>query len=308
MYHYDVKELKVSPIVEVKPLEKTMEIFNILSKPDAMTIFILAKDGLSAETEAPYKIGLTRKQYYTRLKQLVDLGLIERIKGVYHHTMLGSLIYNEHVVELSNSLLYSAEMKMIDILKKSDEFTTDEIAKFLTKIAGDKASLKCDMIFSWEKMVSTLAERLENAKKEVLLASRFYEEKIINAIMHKTKVGVDAKVIVDIALFKAYAKKNMEGMKYDKHLEEREKIATNPWYASDSRVERRFANLPFSILIIDERECAIELVDASNTKDFYGCILIKDESVAKSAKYKFNEILGISIDEERARSMINNII
>ena len=297
MYHYVVNEAKLSPILESETVTRMMEIFNVLSKRDAMTIFLLARDGLPAETDAPYKIGLTRKQYYTRLKQLVDLGLLERIEGVYYHTTLGSLIYDKHVVELTNSLAYKKELKMIDVLKKSSEFTTDEITKFLTKVAGDKAYAKCELIWSWETMVNTLLDRLEHAEREVLLASRFYEEKIINGIMHRSKIGVDAKVIVDIPLFKSYFKKHMANVKNDKHFEERLNTAANPWYAPDNKVERRFTHLPFSMMIIDGKECAIELVDANNPDDFYACILIKDEGIAKSIRRKFNDIWSQSIDD-----------
>jgi predicted transcriptional regulator len=278
-------------------MEKLMSVFNVLSKPDAMTIFLLAREGLPAETEAPYKIGLTRKQYYTRLKQLVDLGLIERIEGVYYHTTLGSLVYDKHIVELANSLAYKKEMKMIDVLKKSNEFTTDEITKFLTKVAGDRADIKCELIWSWEAMVNTLIDRISKAEREVLLASRFYEEKIINAIMHRSKLGVDARVIVDIPLFQSYFKKHAANIKKDKHYEERINTAANPWYDTNNKVERRFTHLPFSIIIIDSKECAIELVDASNPEEFYACILIKDEKVAKSIRRKYNDIWSLSIDD-----------
>ena len=283
MYHIDVNEIKLSPLLASATMETMLDIFNVLSKKDAMTIFLLARDGLEAETEAPYKIGLTRKQYYTRLKQLVDLGLIERVEGVYRHTTLGSLIYDKHVVELSNTLAYSKEMKMIDVLKKSSEFTSDEIAKFLNKIAGEQA-LRYEIIWSWDKMVDTLIDAIEHSEREILLASRFYEEKIINAIMQRNKVGVDAKVIVDIQLFKSYFLKHAKNVKKDKHFEERLKVASNPWYSPDNKVERKFTHLPFSMLIIDNKVCAIELVDASDPENFYACIVVKDEGFTKEMK------------------------
>ncbi len=292
MYLNIMTNVELSPITVREPLEPLLNVFNALSKPDAITIFLLAKEGLQAETEAPYKIGLTRKQYYTRLKQLVDLALIERIEGVYYHTALGSLVYDKHIVELSNSLAYKKELKMIDLLKKSNEFTTDEITKFLAKVAGDRADIKCELIWSWEAMVNTLVDRINKAEKEVLLASRLYEERIINAIIHRSKL-IDARVIVDIPLFKSYFKKHAANIKKDKHFEERINTAANPWY--DTKVDRRFTHLPFSMIIIDGKECAIELVDASNSKEFYACILIKDEKIAKGIRNRYNDIWGLSI-------------
>ncbi|MEM2855797.1 MAG: hypothetical protein QW416_01670 [Candidatus Nitrosocaldaceae archaeon] len=299
-------EVSTSPILESNT-SKLMDVFNVLSKSDAMTIFILAKDGLPAETEAPYKIGLTRKQYYTRLKQLVDLALIERKEGIYYHTTLGSLIYNEHVVKLSNALVYDKEMKMIDVLKKSSEFTTDEITKFLSKIAGDRIVTKCEIILSWEKMVEAIINAIAHTEKEVLLSSRFYEERIINAIIERNKVAnMDAKVVVDLELFKSYASKWLERIKHDQHVEEREKVATDPWYGSGSKRERKIGSIPFSMVVIDSKICFLEFIDKTNPNEFYGCIMIKDENVAKTARYKFNELWNVAISEEKAKSLINS--
>ncbi len=281
----------VSPIGESETISVLMEVFNILSKPDAMTIFLLAKKGLEAETDASHKIGLTRKQYYTRLKQLVDLALIERIEGKYYHTTIGSLIYDKHVVELSNTLAYKKELKIIDVLKRSSEFSTNEITKFLEKVAGERRGLRCEFIWSWNDMVNTLIDRVAYAEEEILLASRFYEEKIIHAIIKK---NINTKVIVDTGLVKRYIKEYAEHIKSINHLNEKLSMISNPWHESNKKVERRFTYLPYSIIVIDEKECAIELVDATNLEQFYGCILIRDEYISKDIRYRFNNLWSIS--------------
>ncbi len=285
----------ISPLVESPTLEGLMDVFNVLSKPDAMTIFLLAKNGLEAETDAAAKIGLTRKQYYTRLKQLVDLELIERIEGKYYHTTLGSLIYNKNIAELSNTLAHKKELKIVDVLKKSSEFNMNEITRFLEKVSGERATLKCELIWSWNDMVNTLIDRIAYAEKEVLLISRFYEEKIIHAIINK---GIDTKVIVDTDLVKGYIDSQVSNIKDLHHLDEKLKVISYPWYGNDKKIERRCTTVTCSMLIIDEKECAIELIDAINPKKFYACILIEDELVSKNVKYRFNTIWNIASNKE----------
>ena len=38
-------------------------------------------------------LGLTKKTYYTRLKQLIDAGLITKSDGAYCYTTFGNLVY-----------------------------------------------------------------------------------------------------------------------------------------------------------------------------------------------------------------------
>jgi hypothetical protein len=78
-------------------LKETSNILGILSKYDALKIFLHSIEGIEAETDAADRLGLTKKQYYTRLKQLVDSGLIEKRQGKYVHTTLGKVIYEKAI-------------------------------------------------------------------------------------------------------------------------------------------------------------------------------------------------------------------
>jgi len=118
-------------ILEQELVNKTAKLLSILSKNDALAIFLLAKDGLSAETDTPQKIGLTRKQYYTRLKQLVDAGLIDKSAGAYFHTTLGKFIYERHLLVLFEYVKNRSKMQMVDVLKRTRQFNEDEIMKLI---------------------------------------------------------------------------------------------------------------------------------------------------------------------------------
>jgi len=64
-------------------------IFRVLSNPDAIKILYCAGDGIEHSTYTIEELGLSQKRYYTRLKALIDSGLIKKKEGFYRQTALG---------------------------------------------------------------------------------------------------------------------------------------------------------------------------------------------------------------------------
>src|SRR2546425_7737398 len=119
-------------------LGKLTDVLSVLSKEDGLTIFLYSKNGLVSELDTPQKIGLTKKQYYTRIKQLFDLGLITKTGNQYVHTALGNIIYQKHILSLVNSIALSKEFEIIDALKQTSKFGNDEIMNFIAKLSPEK--------------------------------------------------------------------------------------------------------------------------------------------------------------------------
>ncbi|HVX01810.1 MAG TPA: hypothetical protein VHA09_01510, partial [Nitrososphaera sp.] len=61
-------------------VKSAADLFAALSRKDTLTLFLLAKDGLRSELRTASIVGLSKKQYYTRLNQLKNAGLIEKHK------------------------------------------------------------------------------------------------------------------------------------------------------------------------------------------------------------------------------------
>ncbi len=271
-------------------------ILSVLSKKDALTIFLLAKDGVKAETNTPQTVGLTRKQYYTRLKQLVDYGLIDKIGDVYTHTTLGTFVHQKHVLELMDHVRNVKQMRMVDTLKRTRQFSEEEISGFVGKIGGSSvvrtASSKCRMISTYEDMVSGIVERINFAESEILLASRFTNEMIINAMIRKSNAGVDVKVVADTDLVTQFINSARDKLQVvDQHSLERLNVVGNPWYAMGS-VERRYTHIPFSFITFDGKEAGLEFVDSHNTNKFYACMLVEDGSISKELRTRFDALWG----------------
>ncbi len=79
--------------IRTNELLQASRLFAVLSNLDALLLFSLMSDGIEADTSTHSRIGLTRKQYYTRLTQLKNAGLVEKRDTRYFLTNLGSFLH-----------------------------------------------------------------------------------------------------------------------------------------------------------------------------------------------------------------------
>src|SRR5918995_386297 len=89
------------------------------------------KDG---NTLSLSKIGLTRKQFYTKLNELITRGIIKREKGKYYLTTFGKIVYDltfEYMRKLDSVIEDCWKFKAVDLLDISDEFTNNEKRKMM---------------------------------------------------------------------------------------------------------------------------------------------------------------------------------
>ncbi len=281
------------PYSDEESMDKFTKILSALSKEDALKIFMLAKNGLQSELETPSKIGLTRKQYYTRLKQLVEMGLLAKNPSGYGHTLLGSTIYQNHVIEFIKSVKNSKNLEMLDVLKKTSKFSEEEIQEFMSKL-GLKSSLEkpknhaIHITWTFEEMINNVIEIINSAQKEIILVTRFANDKIINSMLKRADGGVSAKVLADINMVGRYfEEENTKVLANDKNKSERFELVSNPFYPS-KQVERRYAKVPFSMLIIDSKKIGLEIVDANNPNMFRMALFGENENLAEQLKALFN--------------------
>lgn len=276
----------------LKPPKKILDIFEILSKEDAFNIIVLAKDGLKSSLDTPEKIGLTKKQYYTRLKQLVDLGIIEKNDSIYQHTTLGKILFKNHLMALLEHTKNSKNLEMVDVLKKSNKFNDDEISKFLTSVGMKETipSIDTKSLYTndFEEMVSKVLEMIEFAKHDIFLCTRFANELIINSILKKSNMGISVKVLADTSLAESYMENESGVSKSDKNSNERINVVANPYYPS--KLERRYVSVPYSMLIVDSSKVGVELVDSNDTKKFKGVVFVTNDTFANQIKQTFSSL------------------
>jgi hypothetical protein len=281
-------------------------LFSVLSCDDNLKMFEIAKNGLKISISLLDKLEISPKRYYKALKQLKDAHLIEKnnTERAYFHTTFGSIVYQRNIVEMAQYTQHLEKMQMIDTIREAKKFPETAIASFIEELKGTVVGFSSpslshisdsinrvanpippiDVIFSIDKVIQTLVERVGYCKSEILIATRICPEIVINKLLEKSKLGVKVKVIADIDLVKAYFRpqeKFLGNLNEKNPKEERKCVIANPWYPDES-INRRIADIPLGVIILDKQEVGIELVNSSNPKEFYGGIFIRDEKIAMS--------------------------
>src|SRR5829696_1336096 len=243
---------------------------------------------------------LSKKIYYTSLKQLINSGLIIKSGGKYLHTSLGAVIYEAHILKLTEQIRNTKHLQMIDTLKYSGGFSDTDIENFMNKLTGVRTSTpdipaKIEMVWTYEDMVSAIVERTEFCRNEILLASRYFNEIIINSMLRKARLGLDVKVISEKSLVTEFFEQNNHMILNDKNSLERSNVVGNPWYPG--KIDRQVGNVPFSIIIFDRKEVGIEFIDANEPKIFKGAIFIRDEQTSKLMMEYFQKMWTINPED-----------
>ena len=117
-------------------VSEVSKLLGLLSRVDSLIIFHMAKKGIEAYTLTHHKIGLTRKQYYTRLTQLRKAGLIEKKKNYYFQTTMGSFLEENCVNNVLHTIRNRKKMAMVDVLTKAQKFSEEDLLKMKLTVCG----------------------------------------------------------------------------------------------------------------------------------------------------------------------------
>jgi hypothetical protein len=193
----------------------------------------------------------------------------------------------------------SKNLEMVDLLKKSNKFNDDEITKFLQSVGirNPTQSIDTKSLYTsnFEDMVSKVLEIIEFAKHDILLCTRFANDLIINSVLKKSTMGISVKVLADNSLTESYVKNESDSiLNKDKNSNERKNVIVNPYYPS--KIERRYVNVPYSMLIVDSLHVGIELVDSYDDSKFKGVIFVTSKSLGVQLKQDFDSLWQKSSD------------
>lgn len=268
-------------------IQETSRLLGILARRDALAIFMESIEGIDASTETPTRLAMSKKQYYTRLRQLIDAGLITKSKGKYVQTTMGKILYKRCLQLIFEQVKNAKKLLMADILKDSGRFDVDEIYRLL-EINVENGNAR--LITDYDILINTLEERMKDVNGQVWYATRYFNEHIIGKAIELHRRGVDVKVLVDRALVERYIAEYMGMSKHNanRHELERFKMITDPFYPD--KLERKVADVPFSFIILDSRYVGIELVNANNPTRFYAGVYIENVYIANQLKSLFEAL------------------
>ncbi|MFN4337359.1 MAG: hypothetical protein ACK4FV_07280 [Candidatus Nitrosocaldus sp.] len=268
-------------------IQETSRLLEILAKRDALTIFMGSIEGIDASTDTAARLAMSKKQYYTRLKQLIDAGLITKSRGKYVQTTMGKILYERCLQLIFEQVRNAKKLIMADILKNSGRFDMDEIYRLLQiKVENGDARLITD----YDALINILQEKMKDVKSQAWYATRYLNEHIISKAIELHRRSVDVRVLVDRTLVERYIAEYMGMSKQNanKYELERFKMLTDPFYPD--KLDRKVSDIPFSFIILDGRYVGIELVNANNPTRFYAGVYIENEHIATQLKSLFEAL------------------
>jgi len=185
-----------------------LQLFDIFSNIDTLRIFLYAYDGIRSSKRAMEELGLTPKRYYSRLRELVEMGVLKKGEGGYEYTPLGKALYQLGYY-LLDILKNREKLKLIGELMRSDILRPKEAEQILDIISGKSEGLELVLrslyikgrsdirkITDYEKLVNYLREDIESAHDFIYLASRYIDTRIIETGIVALERGVDIKVLL----------------------------------------------------------------------------------------------------------------
>jgi predicted transcriptional regulator len=172
----------------------TEQVFAALADRHSLEIMKKAFFGLKGSSASYNNNTISKKQFYTRLRRLCDLGFIEKRNSVYRTTTFGSIIYNGHIKTLENILSNYWNLKAVDVLKSRQDFPLEHKEKVIEEILQNSGLNSIvntthlsgfSVIKDYNKLVIEVTRLLESAEKEVYLASRYHDPHFSKLMFHK---------------------------------------------------------------------------------------------------------------------------
>jgi predicted transcriptional regulator len=244
-----------------------VKILDALGNEDAFSIFIYVENGMPSSKAAIQELGLSQKRFYSRLKELIDVGLIVKNEGEYQYTTLGR-IFSKVGYSLIEVLENKEQFELLERLRDNASLTSAEVNKITSVVSKGSADVSgiFNMIFlsdnkesveaipSYEILVEKLVEEVSRAEKTIFLASRYIDSKVVDAQLKASKRGVVAKVLM--------AKEHLEDKvnKLQLLLSPGLMLSIMEFF-NDPELDEfmRDGNIAFSFCIVDGERCFFEL-------------------------------------------------
>ncbi len=228
--------------------------FSILGKQGAIEILTQATEEFRSGKDAVRRMGLSQKLYYSRLAELIRLGLIQR-QGLrsYRATERGRLV-----------------LDMQDRLCRA--------------LAQNRPSLPLEsrLVPTYPEMVRTLSEQIDRAAKRIKIATRYVDPTIAKGVFD----ALDRNVYVQVVY-----KSNMTHLgelALDLLGLVKKDIASQ---AQALWRNTRVANIPFSFAVVDGDWSGIELIGSDDT--FLSAIEFEGRAAAEAVGVLFRHYYRI---------------
>ncbi|MBA7640213.1 hypothetical protein ES703_47878 [subsurface metagenome] len=252
-------------------------IFRLLSNSDAVKILSRAGQEIRNSTYTMEELGLSQKRYYYRLNELVAADLIKKVDGVYKQTTLGKIMCGHFLPAMGRTYAAKDELELLmrvegtEMEPKVRQFITDELG-----IPGFAESSNIKILGDYEDLAVTAMDLYDSAEESVLLASNYFDVRIIEAFFRTLDRDITNRVIMGKNRRSTMIQnlRMMLSVTFAKTLID---FASN---TVELKNTVRFAELPYTFCIVDGHHNIIEISDTLN-EGFIVALLIDDRGVGE---------------------------
>ncbi len=289
------------------------DVFAILGDKHSVEILSAASTGLKSSSNG---IGnQTKKQYYVRLKRLVDMGLMEKQQFVYKLTTFGSIAYENHLKMVDKIVPNYWQIKSLDILKSRNDFPVEQKEKIINEYietTGLKGVINTTHLTSFsvvkhfDDLIVEVLKVLDNAEKEVYFATRYHDPHVSTKVFEKFAKGVTIHILDG----------NPEQISVESRLAaiirtppNRETAEIVKKITKSSRFDlKRLPELPLSFMVVDGTQVVYDTVNFINPEQFAIAIAKYDDAYMAERFIEYFKLLSKDattpklLEEMRVRS------
>lgn len=277
-------------------------LFKVLSKPDALEVFLLAGEGIENSAYAIEKLGFSQKKYYARLRELVDIGFVIKTEGAYRQTPFGSIFCSRLLPAMGRA--YDARDRLGLIAKFKGTQIEDEVRNLIEdelKIPGFAESTNVKTINTYESMVIDVIDLCDEADESVLIASNYVDVRVMEATFR----AVDRDVANRVLMGKRSLPSKMQGLRMLFSISFTKALINFASNTKDLKDIVRFVELPYTFCVVDGHRSIIEISDKLN-ESFIAALLVDDRVIGERLT-KFHNTLWEVGEFQPALNAINAI-
>ncbi len=279
------------------------EILHVLGDEQTLDLFQRASTGLSSSPDSIEQLGLSRKQFYSRLESLLRTGLIEKRDGVYRQTTFGSMVADSPLKPLLRTVANYWNIVAADELKKSKTIPEEQLAQIVSAMRGELApappleaapvapatpeASPVTTVKEYKDLVALLAAGIRGAKTEIYLASRFYDPEVGKALIERFAANVKIKILDGNPASSTMANRMQAVLKasQDPRME-----ALVLAMMKSPNFQMRTAELEYCFAVVDGVRCGVEVTDPSRPQDFNLALAFDDRTFGARLVGQFEQL------------------
>jgi len=250
-----------------------------------MKILEAAEGGIRSSTKTRLRLGISQKRYYSRLRKLLEEGLIEKVGSSYRATLLGNLCL-EITGGLMKVLSQRDRLELIDKVRRSKEISIDEaeeISRSLLNVNVQGLVTPVKMVDTWEGVVKETNAYLERAEETIHFATKYFDHRTIEAIIRAMHRGVEFKTLIDKSLSVGIKSK----LKMLSMMLSHPRVIRQFYEAASlAKGFSRYVDLPYTFFVVDAEYAMVEIANPLKNS-FYVAFFFHNEKVAKRLLHNF---------------------